>query len=169
MDRIAEPYLIRLREVSLRKKAEAEARALAEKQKADRVSEERGRSWWDFWREDEKKALKELTEVERQQRSEERRQRRKDPREKGIRSESDENAPPKVLGQGAPVSSRRKSTGRSKPYSIPHPATRSPRRSHIMPGGFEPEDLTPGHQTGVVPNIWEGLRSVVDVGYRLWM
>lgn len=171
MDLIAEPYLARLREVSLRKKAEAEARALAGKKKTERDDEERGKSWWDFLREDEKKVRKELTAAERQQRSEERRQTRKNSREKRRHSSSGENALPEGQERGVSVSPRRKSTGRSKPYSIPHPSTRSPRRSHTMPGGFDSDDLRLGRQTSVVSDIdalWKGLVSVVDAGYRLW-
>lgn len=141
MDRIAEPYLARLREISLQKKAEAEARALTGKEKMDQTDEEQERSWWDFLRREEKKALKDLTEIERQQRSEDRREAMRD----GKRSNLGENAPSDSLEKEVSVSARRKRTGRSKPYRIPHPATRSPRRSNTMPGGFGSDDLTLSH------------------------
>jgi len=121
MDQIAEPYLARLREISLQKKAEAETRALTGKEKMDQTDEEQERSWWDFLRREEKKALKDLTEIERQQRSEDRREARRD----GKRSNPGENAP--------------------SDSRIPHPATRSPRRSNTMPGGFGSDDLTLSH------------------------
>lgn len=162
MDRIAEPYLARLREVSDQKKVEAVARALAGRQKADQIKEEQGRSWWAFLGEDEK-----VKEVERQQRSD-KKQTMKGAPEKRRRRKSDEDAPP--VGQ-EPVSPRRKRMGRPKPYTIPHPAARSPRRSHVMPGGFDSDDLTSDHRATVtsdVGTLWEDLRSVVDAGYRLW-
>lgn len=136
MDRIAEPYLARLREISRQKKAEAEACALAGQERTNRAQEEQGKSWWDFLREDGKKAQKELKEVERQQRSEEKRQARKNAREERTRRKSRENAQPEGQEPEASVSPRRRSTGRAKPYSIPPPASRSPRRSYFMPGGF---------------------------------
>jgi hypothetical protein len=141
MDRIAAPYLARLQEVSRRKKVEAEARALAGQQKAARAKEEQAWSWWDFLREGEK-----MKEVEHQQPSEKNQTRKN-------------------------VSPRRKRLGRSKPYTIPHPATRSPRRAHAMPGGFDSDDLMSDHHTTVssdVGKLWKDVRSVVDAGYRLW-
>ena len=171
MDRIAEPYLAHLREVSRRKKAEAEACALAGKQKTDRAREKRRGSWWSFLRKDERKRVKGLTDVERQQRSEERRQTGKTSRQKRGSYKSGKIALPQDLGLEVSVSPRRKNKSRSKPYSVPKPATRSPRRSHAMPGGFDSDDLTQDHQTGVVSDVgglWKGLRSVVEVGYRLW-
>ena len=167
MDRIAEPYLARLREVSRQKKAQAEARALAGKQKEDQANGDRRKSRRGSLREDEKKAMKELTEVKRQQRSEERRQLRKNTREKRRHSKSGENPSP----EGLERSSRRQSPGRSKPYSIPHPETRSPRRSCFMPGGFDSGDLTQDCQTSFASDVdafWKCLRSAVDVGYRFW-
>jgi hypothetical protein len=164
MDKIAAPYIARLEEVYRREKAEAEARALADKQRLSRADEERGKSWWGFLRRNRK-------EVERQQRSEERRQTRGKSLEMRRRGKYGENAPPEGLEQEVSVSPRRRSSGRSKPYSIPHPATRSSRRSHVMPGGFDFDDLAPCHQTSVfsdVDALWKGLRSVVDAGYRLW-
>ena len=145
MDKIAEPYLVRLREVSHQKKVEAEARAFAGKRKTYEVNNEPRKSWWDFSREDEQKIKKELTEVKRQQRSEERRQTRKNSREKMGRSNSNKNAPPEDLEQEVSVSPRRKSAYRSNPYSVPHPTTRTPRRSHIMPGGLDSDDLMLGN------------------------
>jgi len=169
MDRVAEPYLARLREVSRQKKAETEAHALAGQQKADRAKEERDKPLRDSLRGNEKKAQKELKEVEHQQRSEERRQARKDAREGRKRRRSAENVPPGGQETEVSVPPRRKSSGRSSPYNIPHPATRSPRRSHVVPGGFDSDDLT-SDQTGVTPDVlWKGLRSAVDVGFRLWM
>ncbi|KAF9648468.1 hypothetical protein BDM02DRAFT_2264536 [Thelephora ganbajun] len=151
MDRIAEPYIARLREVSRQKKVESEARALAGKQKADR------------------KVQKELREIERQQRSEEKRQARKVSREKRRRRKSAENTPPEGHEPEVSISPRRKSAGRSRPYDIPHPATRSARRSHVMPGGFDSDDLTLD-QSGVDHDtLWKGFRSAVEMGYRLWM
>lgn len=170
MDKIAAPYLARLREVALRKKVEAEARALAGDQKADRASEEGVKSWWDFFWGD-RKVQKEHTKAERQQRSEERRQTRNDFLRRKRRSKSGENTPPEGLKQEVPASPRRKSAGRPKPYSIPQPEARSPRRSHIMPGGFDFDEPTPGLQAGIFPDadaIWKGLRSFVDAGYKLW-
>lgn len=169
MDRIAEPYLLRLQEIS-RQKNEAEARALAGQQKTGKAKEQ-GKSWWDFLREDEKKVQKELKAVERQQRSEEKRQTRKDSREKRRRRKSDENTQPEGLEQEGFISPGRKRTSRSKPYNIPHPVTRSPRRSHIMPGGFDSDDLTLDHQTSVACDahgLWKDFKSAVDEGYRLW-
>jgi len=170
MDQIAEPYLARLREVSRQKKAEVEAHAFAGQQKADRAKEERGKSLGDSSRETKKKkAQKELKEIGRQQRSEERRQARKDAREGRRRRKSAENVPPEGQEAWTSVPPRRKSSDRSKPYSVPHPATRSPRRSHVMPGGFDSDDLT-SDQTGVVTDaFWEGLRSAVDMGFGFWM
>lgn len=164
MDRIAEPYITRLREVARQKKVDAEARALTGQQRTDRAKEEPENPLKRFFEEDEKKAQKELKEVERQQRSEEKRQARKDAREERRRRKSVENTPPEVRETEA----RRKNSGRSKPYSIPRPATRSPRRSHVMPGGFDSDDLT-SDQTGLTSDaLWKGLKSAVDVGYRLW-
>ena len=170
MDQIAEPYLARLREVSRQKKANAEARAFTGRQKADRAKEEQDNRLRNSSRGTEKKkAQKVLKEVERQQRCEERRQARKDAREGRRRRKSAENVPPEGQEAGISVPPRRRSSDRSKPYTIPHPTTRSPRRSHVMPGGFDSDDLT-SDQTGVVPDaFWEGLRSAVDMGYRFWM
>ena len=168
MDLIAEPYLARLREVSRQKKAKGDARALAGEQKVNRAKEERSEPLKDSLREKEKKARKELKEAERQQRSEERRQTRKDAREDRRRRRSAENVPPEGQETRVSASPRRKSSGRSKPYSIPNPATRSPRRSHVMPGGFDVDTLTSG-QTCVSPDaFWGSLRSAVDMGFRLW-
>lgn len=167
MDRIAEPYLLRLQEISRQK---AEARALAGEKKTDNANEQ-GKSWWKFLRQDEKKVQKELKEAERQQRSEEKRQTRKDSLEKRRRRKSNENTQPEDLEAEGSVSPRRKRTSRSKPYSIPHPVTRSPRRSHTMPGGFDSDDLTSGHQTSVACDahgLWKDFRSAIDEGYRLW-
>ena len=170
MDQIAEPYLARLREVSRQKKVETEAYAFAGKQRAGRAKEERDKSLRDSPRETEKKkAQKELKEIERQQRSEERRQARKDAREGRRRRKSAENVPPEGQEAWTSVSPRRKSSDRSKPYNIPHLATRSPRRSHVMPGGFDSDDLA-SDQNGVASDaFWEGLRSAVDMGFRFWM
>lgn len=168
MDRIAEPYIARLREVSRQKKANADARALAGKERVNRTKEEPEKSLRGFLREDEKKAQRELKEVERQQRSEEKRQARKDAREERKRRRSAEKMSPEAQGTEVSISPRRKSSGRSKPYSIPRPATRSPRHSHVMPGGFDSDDLT-SDQTGVNSDaLWKGLRSAVDVGRSLW-
>jgi hypothetical protein len=168
MDQIAEPYIAHLREVSRQKKVEAEARALARQQKVDRAKEEQEKALRDFLRENEKKVQKELKEIERQQRSEAKRQTRRDAREKRRRRRSTENTPPEGKEAEVPVSPHRKSSGRPKPYSIPHPATRSPRRSHAMPGGFDSDDLT-SDQTGVASDVlWKGLRSAADMGFRLW-
>ena len=170
MDQIAEPYLARLREVSRQKKADAVARASAGQQKVDRAKEEQDKPLRDSSRRTEKKkAQKELKEVERQKRSEDRRQARKDAGERRRRRKSAENIPPEGQEVGVSVPPRRRSTDRSKPYSIPHPATRSPRRLHVMPGGFDSNDLT-SDQTGVATDaFWEGLRSAVDMGFRFWM
>jgi hypothetical protein len=166
MDRIAEPYITRLREVS-RQKVEAEARALAGQQKADRTKEEQEKALRVSLRENEKKAQKELKEFERQQRSEAKRQARRDFREERRRRKSTENTPPEDQEVGVSVSPRRKSSGRPKPYSIPHPARRSPRRSHTMPGGFDFDGLTSDHSGVVSDALWKGLTSAVDVGLRL--
>ena len=162
MDRIAEPYITRLQEVSRQKKVDAEARALTGQQRAGQAKKgSEGPSGY-LLVEDEKRARKELKEIERQQRSEEKRQARR-------RRKSTEHTFPEVQETEASVSPRRRSSGRSKPYSIPHPATRSPRRSHLMPGGFDSDDLT-SDQTGLAPDVlWKGLRFAVDMGYRLWM
>jgi hypothetical protein len=167
MDRIAEPYIARLREVSRQKKVDAEARALAGQQTKDRAEDSGSPIRYSFG-ENEKKAQKELKEVERQQRIEEKRQARKDAREERRRRRSAEkNTPdsPRVRGKEA----GRKSSGRSKPYSIPHPATRSPRRLHVMPGEFGSDDLT-SDQTCLISDapLWRGLKSTVGMGYRLW-
>ena len=170
MDRIAVPYFARLREVSRQKKSEAEARALVGNQKADRASGEQGESWWHFFWAD-KKVQKERTKAERQQRSEERRQTRNRSLDKNRRNKSGESTQPEGLEQEAPASPRRKNAGRSKPYSVPHAATRSHRLSQIMPGGFNFDEPAPCHQTGIFPDsdsLWKGLRFFVDVGYRLW-
>jgi len=161
MDQIAEPYIARLREVSRQKKADAEARALAGQQRADQAKKESGDPLRHIFEEDEKKTQKKLKEIERQQRSEEKRQARR-------RRRSTENTLSEVQETEVRISPRRRSSGRSKPYSIPHPATRSPRRSHVMPGGFGSDDLT-SDQTGLTSDdLWKGLRSAVDLGYRLW-
>ena len=169
MDRIAEPYIARLREVSRQKKAKAEARALDGQQKTDRAKEKQDMPPRDSLKGDEKKVEKVLREIERQQRSETKRQARKDAHEGRRRRNSTENTPPEGQEAKVTVSPRRKSSGRSKPYSIPHPATRSPRRSHSMPGGLDSDDLR-SDQTGdaVSDAFWKGLRSAVDVGFGLW-
>ena len=168
MDRIAEPYLAHLREVSRQKKVKTEARALVGRQRADRAEDEPEKSLGEFSREGSKKAQKELKEIERQQRSEEKRQARKDAREKRRRRKSAENMPPEGRETDVSVSPRRKSSGRSKPYSIPHPATRSPRRSHVMPGGFDSDDMM-SDQTGDASDVlWNGLKTAVHMGYKLW-
>ena len=172
MDQIAEPYIARLREVSRRKKDEADARALAGQQKADRANEEQDKSLRGSLRENENEAQKGLREIERQQRSETRRQTRKDANGGRRRRKSAENTPPESQGVGLSVSPRPKSSGRSKPYSIPRPATRSPGRSerlHVMPGGFDSDDLT-FDQTGNAASdaFWKGLRSAADMGFGLW-
>ena len=168
MDRIAEPYLAHLREVSRQRKVETEARALVGRQRAGRAEGEPEKSLGEFPREDGKKARKELKEVERQRRSEEKRQARKIAREKRRRRKSAENMPPEGRETDVSVSPRRKSSGRSKPYSIPHPATRSPRRSHVMPGGFDSDDLTSDHSGVAYDLLWTGLKTAVHMGYRLW-
>lgn len=168
MDRIAEPYIARLQEVSRQKKVETEARALAGRQKTDRAKEEQDKPLRGSSRENEKKVRKELREIERQQRSETKRQTRKDAREGRRCRRSTENTPPEGQETEVSVSPRRKSSGRPKPYSIPHPATRSPRRSHIMPGGFDSDDLT-SDQTGIASDaFWKGLRSAVDMSFGVW-
>jgi len=170
MDLIAEPYIARLREVSRRKKVEAEARALAGQQKVDRPKKEQEKSWvGNPSTGDEKKLRRELKDIERQQRSGEKRQARKDARERRRRRKSAENTPLEGKEADVPVPPRRKSSGRPKPYSIPHPTTRSPRRLHVMPGGFDSDVQTPD-QTSIFPDaLWEGLRFAVDIGFRrLW-
>ena len=165
MDRIAEPYITRLREVSRQRKVDAEARALAGQQRTDRA-EESGNHLRYFFGEGEKKAQKKLKEIDCQQRSEEKRQARKDGREKRRRRKFAENTSDSPGVRGTEV--RRKSSGRSKPYSIPHPATRSPRRLHVMPGGFDSDDLTSDQTNLTSDALWKGLRTAVDMGYRLW-
>ena len=167
MDRIAEPYIARLQEVSRQKKVDAEACALAGQQRKERAEEGSGNPSRYFLEEDKKKAQKELKEIERQQRSEEKRQARKGAREERRRRKSAENT------SGSPgvreTEVRRKSPSRSKPYSIPHPAIRSPRRSHVMPGGFDSDDLA-SDQTGLTSDdLWKSLKSAVGMGYRFWM
>jgi len=169
MDQIAEPYLARLREVSRQKKADAEARAFAGQQRAYRARDEPDKPLRDSSRKTEKKRQKELKEVERQQRSEDRRQARKDAQEGRRRRKSAENVPPEGQEAGISVPPRRRSSDRSKPYSVPHPASRSPRRSHVMPGGFDSNDLTSDQTSVVTDAFWEGLRSTVGIGFRLWV
>ena len=168
MDQIAEPYIARLREVSRQKKVDAEAGALAEQQGTDQTEDEPENSLRHSSREDEKKARKELKKIECQQRSEERRQARKDAREERRRRRAAEDA--SALRGVRETEGRRKSkrSGRSKPYNIPPPATRSPRRMHAMPGGFDSEDLTSDQTRLTSDALWRGLRFAVDMGYRLW-
>ena len=164
MDQIAERYITRLREVSRQKKVDAETRALPKQQGTDRVEESGNPSRY-FLEEDEK-AQKELKKVECRQRSKEKKQARKNAREERRCKKYAENTSDSLRVRGTEV--RRKSSGRSKPYSIPHPATRSPRRLHTMPGGLDSDDLTSEHTCLTSDALWKGLRSAVDVGYRLW-
>lgn len=168
MDRIAEPYIARLREVSHQKKIEAKVRALDGRQKTNRADEGQHKSLKDMLREDEKKVQKELKEVERQQWSEEKRQARKNAREERRRKKSAENLPSEGQEPAVSVSPLRKRSDRPKPYIIPHPTTRSPRRSHVMPGGFGSDDLTLDRTTTATSDaFWKNLKSAVDMGYRL--
>jgi len=169
MDRIAEPYVTRLREVSRQKKVDAEARAFAEQQRADQAEDEPESSLRHSSREDEKKARKELKKIERQQRSEEKRQARKDAREERRRRKAAEDTSDLRGVQETEGRRKSKRSGRSKPYSIPPPETRSPRRMHAMPGGFDSDDLTSDQTSLTSDALWKGLRSAVDMGYRLWM
>jgi len=168
MDQVAEPYITRLREVSRQKKVDAEAGALAEQQKTDQAEDESETSLRHPSREDEKKARKELKKIERQQRSEERRQARKSAREERRRRRAAEDTSDSRGVRETEGRRKSKRLGRSKPYNIPSPATRSPRRMHAMPGGFDSDDLTSGQTSLTSDALWKGLRFAVDMGYRLW-
>ena len=169
MYQAVEPHIARLREVSRQKRVMAEARVFAGQQKAKLAKEEGGKPFRDSSRGDEKKkAQKQLKEIERQERSEARRQARKDSRDERRRRDSTGNTQPEGQEVEVPVSPRRKSPRRSKPYSIPHPATRSPRRSPVMPGGFDLDDLTSARTSVTTDAFWNGLQSAVYLGIRLW-
>ena len=161
MDRIAEPYITRLREISHQKKADAEARALSGRQRIDKEKSEKPLS---HLRGEDKAVRGGVKEVGLQQRPEEKKQARKDAHEARRRRRSADDAPREVQE----TEGRRKSSfHRPKPYTIPHPATRSPRRLHAMPGGLDSDDLAWDQTDFTSDVLWKGLRSAVDVGYRL--
>jgi hypothetical protein len=151
MDRIAEPYMARLREVSHRKKAGAEARALSGKQRTDRTKGEPENPGGRLRREDKAQGgLKEMT--------------RKDGHEARRRRWSADDA---SRGVQETEGRRKSSSHRPKPYTIPHPAARSPRRSRAMPGGLDSDDLAWDQTRFTSDVLWKGLRSAVDMGCRL--
>lgn len=154
MDRIAEPYITRLREVSRQRKTDSEARALSGQQRVYRTKEESEDPLGHLFGKEGKKARKGLKEIELGKDTHEARRCRRSA--DGVSREVQE------------TEGRRKSSyHRPKPYTIPHPATRSPRRLHAMPGGLDSDDLA-WDQTGFTPDVlWKGLRSAVGVGYRL--